>query len=301
MKKVEFPNFANPHIEEIKQKKFIEVKNNPLFFKFIKDNNIQDAEILDNLSIFLRVMDDQKKCQNCQGNCHKSPSKTQFNISFEEDRRRFDLSLKTCPYYERMEYLKHQFYRMDFPSSFLQYDFNKELLSNDYTKVRGKVLNNLLSSLKLNNSKGLYLYGESGIGKSFILALYSIRFLELNRGTVAFCSSQDLFKDLADLYFQDKESFASEMKALKDIDLLILDGFGNEYKSDFMRDTYLLPLLNERKNKGKRTYFSSNFTLEEIFTMYRLNKASYPKVKQLETLIKAIADEMELKGAPYLL
>ena len=301
MKKVEFPNINNPHIEEIRYKKFFEVKNNPLFIKFFKDHDIEDQEILNNLSIFLRVISDQKECLNCKGICHKVPSKAQFNVHFDEERRTFDLRLNTCSFYERSEYLKHKFYHYDFPSSWLEYDFNNELLNNDYTKIRSNVLKNLLNALKNNNTKGLYLYGENNIGKSFILALFTIKFMELDKGTGAFYSSIDLFNDLGDLFFHDKEGFAIEMKALSDLDLLIIDGFGNEYISDFVRDSYLIPLLTERKNKGKRTYFTSNFTLDELLTMYCLNKANSPKVRQLEYLIKSLIEVMELKGAPYLL
>ncbi len=299
MKKVDFPEFHNPKLDEIRLKKFVEVKEDPLFKEFILENELTDEEIMNNLSVFLRTKEDLSFCKDCKGVCHKYPSKTQFKMVLHEGSRALDLELKTCSFYEEIEYLKELFYHLDFPSSWLQYDFKEEILKNDYTSIRANVIKNLRPCLDKNQKKGLYIYGESRIGKSFILALFSKYYLQMNGGNIAFCSSNELFKDLNDLYFNDKESFAREMMNLQNVDILILDGFGREHKSDFMRDMYLLPLLNERRSFGKITFFTSNFTLKEIFTMYQVNKASLPQVKQLELVLNDLATPIEMKGHPY--
>ena len=86
---------------------------------------------------------------------------------------------------------------------------------------------------------------------------------------------------------------------IKDADLLVLDAFGDEYKSDFVRDTFVYPLLQERAYSNKITIINSNFTIKEIVSMYNLAKASAPKVRQLESTLLDLVDVVELKGYPY--
>lgn len=299
MKRIDISTIENSKIDEIRLKKFQEIKKNPILLKFFEENNIEDYEIMDNLSIFLRCINDIKNCENCKGKCSKDPKNMQFQIYFDTSSHQFSLQLEPCDYYKKIHLIQHRFYRMDFPIRWLDYDFINELEDNDYTKVRRLVLNKLVLNISGEKHENIYLYGESHLGKSFIMALYSKLYLEKNKGTVAFCSSRNLFQDLSDLNFQDKASLNEEMKNLMDVDILVLDGFGDEYKSEFQRDVFLLPLLFERKKLGKLTHFTSNFTISEIETMYTLSKASVPQVKQLVSFLKNSCTNISLDGVPY--
>ncbi len=300
MDKLIIPDINQSIFSPLKEEALIKIKNEPLFKSFIEENNLSDEIIKNNASNFLRVLEDKKKCENCKGKCQKSPQKIQKELVYFKDKSKVDVAFNTCDYYKKINSIKRKFFKMDFPENYLEFDYSKELLNNDYFKARAKVIKYLNSLLKQENHKGLYLYGQNKIGKSFILALFCKKYLEKFDKSVAFCASDDLFLEMKDLFFNDKNAFSDFMLNLTNLDLLVIDGLGSEAKSDFSRDSFLCPLLEARFKHNKLTLFTSNFTIDEIVKMYSFSSASLPKVKQLSSLIKSMADEIELISTSFI-
>lgn len=303
MEEMKLPSLNTPKLNEYKLDALKKIKQDDNLKEIILKYNLTDKEIIASASKFLKVQEDLKSCSKCNGKCHKNPSKIQLGLIFNEDNRTFDISFNTCSYYKHMFELQRMFYRIDFPLEFLEFDFAKELTSNDYALSRKKALVHLVSILKNETSKGLYLVGDNQIGKTFIMALFASKYIDKFNTKVAFCSSLDLFKDLNDLFnIKDdkKEAFTNELEKLSNIDLLILDGFGNEYKSEYMCDNYLFPLLKNRINNNKLTLFTSNYSLNEIEAMYSFSRTYVFKAKQLCKMINYLAKEIEIISRPYL-
>ncbi len=298
MEKMKLPILNDELINNLKYKALNEIKNSKEFVDIINQFNLTDEEIMNAASKFLKVRDDKKSCLNCKGKCNKNPKQVQLDLVIY-DNREIDIEFNTCDYYKRINELKKHYLYLDFPIEYLEYDFSKELKDNDYTNVRKKVLVKLIKILNDNVSKGLYIYGNNRIGKSFIAALFSKIYIEKTNKRVAFCNSSDLFQYLSDLNFSDKNALRESMESLIDVDLLVLDGFGNEYKSDFVRDNYVYPLLISRLEKNKLTLITSNFKIQEIVDMYTLSKASAPKAKQLLNILNTICEEVELLGHSF--
>ena len=81
------------------------------------------------------------------------------------------------------------------------------------------------------------------------------------------------------------------------VPVLVLDDFGNEYKSDYLRDTILFPILSERSKTEKITLFTSDFTFEEIAKMYSGKDSDRIRSNQLKRLLQAMCiAPIELKG-----
>ncbi|HOH67764.1 MAG TPA: hypothetical protein PLX93_00390, partial [Bacilli bacterium] len=97
--------------------------------------------------------------------------------------------------------------------------------------------------------------------------------------------------------FNDKSAFAKKIVELSSLPLLVLDDFGNEYKNDFIRDTIVLPILIERAKNQRLTFFTSDFTIDEIAQLYETSKAGAIRAKQLARLLKEMAEEeFDLSG-----
>lgn len=110
-------------------------------------------------------------------------------------------------------------------------------------------------------SKGLYLYGSLGVGKSFIAG--AIR--------------QELLHDAIDSYMVYVPEFMREMRAsigtgnvnqkidaIKKTTLLILDDIGAEYNTPWTRDEVLGAILQYRISERLPVIFTSNLNLDEL-------------------------------------
>ena len=78
------------------------------------------------------------------------------------------------------------------------------------------------------------------------------------------------------------------MSRIQECPLLILDGFGDEYKSDFAFSTVLFPILRERAKRSLVTGFSSDFSFAQIEEMYS-QKVGKARAHQLIDLIQTKA------------
>ena len=72
---------------------------------------------------------------------------------------------------------------------------------------------------------------------------------------------------------------------------MVIDDFGNEFKSDYIRDQIVIPLFAERSRAGLRTYFTSQYTLDEIKQLYSLHK-SYIEGSRVSKLIEKNIDKV---------
>jgi primosomal protein DnaI len=76
------------------------------------------------------------------------------------------------------------------------------------------------------------------------------------------------------------------MKTLESIEYLVIDEFGSEFKSDYVRDQIVLPLLSERSKEHRITFFASDYSLEEIEELYGAKYGGRLIAKKLVSLIK---------------
>ena len=160
-------------------------------------------------------------------------------------------------------------------------------------KSRQQILDSCIKVLNGKDRKWLYVSGNPSSGKSYILvALVNELVQSKNEGPVAVIDCATRIKELNDLSFSDKNGFQELFNQLNEVPILLLDNFGAEYKNDYIRDTIIYPLLSYRKKNNLLTLFSSNFTLEDIQTLYSTKgKMSELMAKQLVTLIRDSSKE----------
>ena len=64
-----------------------------------------------------------------------------------------------------------------------------------------------------------------------------------------------------------------------------------------MRDTIVLPILIERAKNQRITFFTSDFSINEIGQLYETSKAGSIRAKQLSRLLKEMCEEeFDLSG-----
>lgn len=109
--------------------------------------------------------------------------------------------------------------------------------------------------------KGLYLYGDFGVGKSSIAGAMAQELGERNIA-VYMVYVPEFFRELKEA-IQDG-SLQEKTEALKRVSVLILDDIGAEAISPWLRDEVLGSILQYRVAKGLPTVYTSNLNYDEL-------------------------------------
>ena len=185
----------------------------------------------------------------------------------------------------------------DFPESWKL----SQLKDMDLTDNRRPIIKEFSKIIKGQSSRWLYLIGNHKVGKSHLLVTMANEFIAIKNEQVAVINCVERIKQLADLSVKEPEIFANEISLFGDVPLLILDGFGEEYKSEYIRDSIVIPILAERERKNLPTWFTSPFTFDEIQQLQSVGKTSGNiRGKQLGNILKEMCEEeFDLTGTSY--
>ncbi len=146
-------------------------------------------------------------------------------------------------------------------------------------------------------NKGLYLHGNFGTGKTFLLAAL-LNELKYKFGiTTEIIYVPELLRKLK----EDLSLVGDELYYLENVDILLLDDIGAEKVTEWGRDEILGTVLQTRMNKSMPTFFTSNLTILELEKNLSITKNSEDviKAKRIIERIKFLTDDIELLGNNY--
>ena len=141
--------------------------------------------------------------------------------------------------------------------------------------------------------ENLFLYGDTGLGKTFLSHCVAKELLESAHSVIYF-SSFRLFELFADSAFG--RSSASEAGELEQhifsCDLLIIDDLGTELVNSFV-SSQLFHVLNERIMRRKSTLISTNLTLATFADTY--SERVFSRISSNYTMLKLIGDDIRIQ------
>lgn len=110
-------------------------------------------------------------------------------------------------------------------------------------------------------TKGIYLYGPFGVGKSYMMAAAARELAD--RGIASLMVyTPDFFREIKDA-LQDN-TVQEKIQVLKEVPVLILDDIGAESLSPWARDEILGAILQYRVSENLPVLYTSNYTLEQL-------------------------------------
>ena len=142
------------------------------------------------------------------------------------------------------------------------------------------------------NLKGLYLHGNFGSGKTFLLTAL-LNELKNNKNVLTcIIYFPEALQDLKD----DWETFGDKMDYYKNVDILLIDDIGAEKVTEWGRDEILGTILQYRMTNNKITFFTSNLTIEELEKSLSItpNGIDSVKARRIIERIKQLTIDMEL-------
>ena len=137
----------------------------------------------------------------------------------------------------------------------------------------------------------LYLYGDTGIGKTFLSNCIAKELLDTGHSVIYFTSFQ-LFELLSIGAPADKWNLHQQYEALLDSDLLILDDCGTEVSNTFTVSR-LFQLLNERALLRKSTIISTNLSIREFRDVY--SERIFSRITSSYTLLKLTGSDIRIR------
>lgn len=141
-------------------------------------------------------------------------------------------------------------------------------------------------------TKGLYLSGNFGSGKSYIVSAM-LNELVKDGYTCAMIYYPEFLRILKASFNSD---FEEQFEYARKSDLLLLDDIGAENITDWSRDEILGPILQYRMDNNLATFFTSNLSIEELEIHLSEGKQSVDKLKAKRIIerINYLTDDLKL-------
>lgn len=165
---------------------------------------------------------------------------------------------------------------------------------------RMKALSELLDFVEQYPSpdqKGQYLFGDMGIGKSYLMAAMARELSEQKGISTTLLHFPSFTIDVKNAI--STGSVKEEIDAVKSVPVLILDDVGAEQATSWVRDEILQVILQYRMLEDLPTFFTSNYSfndLEKKWANIKGNDETW-QAKRVMERVRYLAKEFHLEGA----
>lgn len=142
-----------------------------------------------------------------------------------------------------------------------------------------------------NKPKNLFLYGDTGVGKTFLSNCVAKELLEQGKSVIYFTAFQ-LFDILSKGVFERDADAVAAHQNIFDCDLLIIDDLGTEFANSFTTSQLFL-CVNERILRQKSTIISTNLGMNEMAEIY--SERTMSRISSNYSTIKLFGDDIRIK------
>ena len=269
----------------------------------IKQLNLSNEEKNNWKYVIKQIYEQEEKCKQLSRDKCYNHSFVHIILKRNLKTKQLYLSSFFCP----KKYLWSNYLIREFTDNKLSLSFSN--LAKHLIKMDEKRINDfLLKSLNDNNEVGLYLYGATGIGKTYKIISYCNEMIYQNKKKVAYIFLPQFVGEI-------KNNFSlnplNNKKLITDCciaDILVLDDFGAEYASSWFYLNVLLIIFNYRCENNKKIIFISNFEPKKIVNIMKTNLLSNSSSKchreNIDIIVNRIIDRMwklcDFKEASYI-
>jgi primosomal protein DnaI len=273
-----------------------EAKKNDVFLEMVSKLNLPESKLVKYTCSLEECSLNYYTCSKCKGlvNCPFKPMGYSYLPRVIDERLEFDY--QPCRY--KVKDIKNNSYRDNIFSFSIPADLKDasmdSIYSNDSNRYEAILwINTFLGNYrKGKNCRGLYLYGNFGCGKTYLI---SALFNELAHDGVksAIVFWPEFLRDL-------KASFSSDFKEkyeyIKNIPLLLIDDIGAEATTSWSRDEIFCPLVQYRMQEKLPTFFTSNLdikSLEDHFSVAK-DKVDHIKARRIIERVLQLTDQVSM-------
>ncbi len=288
MEKMTFEGNVNKNNLKVRFGKALE---NKYFYKICKSFSLPEETLMKYTSTLLDAAKEFENCSKCKGieQC-KNLIKGNF-LKASENGMGVSFSYVECRFISKDKYKENVSY-YDLPLR-----IKEASISNIYTDDKSRIeiikkMKSFMDSyLKGEKPKGIYIYGNFGSGKSYLIAALFNELAKHNIKSVM-VHTPELIRSIKDSFDTDySERFNEVMRA----PLLLLDDIGAEHLTPWSRDEVLEPILQYRMDQELPTFFTSNYSVKELEKEFIINDDKI-KAKRIIERINQVSEPIELIG-----
>ena len=197
---------------------------------------------------------------------------------------------------EKEAAIKKRLNLINFPSSLKNVSF-LDVYRDDVRRLT--VLNRMIKFVNdyPNNLKGLYLYGDFGVGKSFMVAALAHDLSEKRGVSSTLLHYPSFVIDVKNAIGDGNvKTLVDEIKLAE---VLILDDIGAQQSTAWVRDEILQVILQYRMQEDLPTFFTSNFNFEDLEKHFAKGKNGNDETweaRRVMERIRYLAEETRLEG-----
>lgn len=278
---------------------FIKALKNQYFKKVVNSIDLPDEIKYMYTSRFLDVASKVETCANCKGLATCPYDLKGLYEMPEQDGENIKFVYKKCPYKEKydksMAYLDN-IYEYKMPKEIKEASF-KKIYKDDSNRLETvRELKNFYDNyLKDKKIKGMYLHGNFGCGKTYLVAaLFNELAKKNNKSTIIYYP--EFLRSLKASFGGDNDEYNNRFDQIKYSPLLLLDDIGAEKNSDWARDEVLGVILQYRMEEHLPTFFTSNLTLDELEDHLSLanNRVDSVKARRIIERIKYLCNDITM-------
>ena len=197
---------------------------------------------------------------------------------------------------EKEAAIKKRLNLINLPSSLKNVSF-LDVYRDDVARLT--VLNRIIKFVNdyPDNRKGLYLYGDFGVGKSFMAAALAHDLSEKRGVSTTLLHYPSFVIDVKNAIGDG--SVKTLVDEIKLAEVLILDDIGAEQSTPWVRDEILQVILQYRMQEDLPTFFTSNFNFEDLEKHFAKGKNGNDETweaRRVMERIRYLAEETQLKG-----
>ena len=197
--------------------------------------------------------------------------------------------------FRKQEAIRNRIRLINLPAQFRKITAEDLDFADEYRFEVYQALKRIVEQLG-ENTKGLYLYGTFGIGKTYLMAYLAHRLSVTQQLSTTMLHYPTFVVEIK--HAIKDGSVKSTIDDIKTAPVLVLDDIGAEQPSSWVRDDVLQVILQYRMQEDLPTFFTSNFSLAELERHFAAGKTGDEtwQAKRVMERIRYLAQEMQLKG-----
>lgn len=275
---------------------FYEECSDPVFKAFVNKIKLPKETIIKYTSLLRSSCDEYNNCSNCPGLQACQNQITGFAYLPKVNKEKLEFQYKACKYEEKQmkknKYLDN-IYLFDIPE-----EIKEASMKNIYMKDKNrfttiKWLKDFIDTYDENkHRKGLYLYGNFGCGKTYLIAAMFNEMAKMNvKSAIIFWPEY-----LRDLKASFNTDYNSKVSYIKKVPLLLIDDIGAESVTPWGRDEILCPIVQYRMQEKLPTFFTSNLDINSLEKHLSVSKDEVDtlKARRVVERIKQLTEKGEI-------
>lgn len=292
-----FTKYTRSNLDAMLKKDYATAVKNPEFKKLVNTLKIKENVAYKYTSKLERTVCELNNCSNCKSlhTCQNKVEGTVYYPTIKDEKLEFNYV--ACKYKKKdikqKEEIKSKFFEMP-------YDIKMAKMSNiEINSTRAKIIkwiNKFYDDFKSGKqTKGLYLSGSFGSGKTYILSALLNELSKLNYSCII-VYYPELLRSIKESFNSD--DYNERINEIKKCDLLLLDDIGAETTTPWNRDEILGTILQYRMDNKKATFFTSNLNIKELENHFITSNKDEEviKARRIMERVKYLTDELELIG-----